>query len=201
MKLTNFGESYEMNSPSMVINLLPVPGAEWAGKVSIVCRESGLEAELRYHQRRTFFFGFGSTPGVIKGRIFHSKSLTTIYEIDGRWNKKVTIKDVHSGEVRVLYDAVENISRLKTPVVRNPHAVAVTESAAVWGKVSGEILRRNWGGAAKLKAAVEERERGKAATRTTWEPQFFHLRPKKEGGWSCRPKLAAVPAAPITADL
>ncbi|CAA6672161.1 unnamed protein product [Spirodela intermedia] len=91
VKLRSFGESYEMDAPSLVIKFLPVPSTEWGGNVSILCRETGLEADLCYY-RSHLFLGLAPPPA-----------------------PQVMLKDVHSGKVTVLYDAKECIFGLKTP--------------------------------------------------------------------------------------
>lgn len=89
MKLRSFGESYEMDAPSLVVKFLPVPSTEWGGNVSILCKESGLEADLCYY-RSHHFLGFGSSARAVKGKIFNSKTLMTIYEIYGRWDRSTS---------------------------------------------------------------------------------------------------------------
>ncbi|CAJ1941797.1 unnamed protein product [Sphenostylis stenocarpa] len=35
LKLHNHGETYEMNSPDLVIRMLPIPGTDWVGNLSL----------------------------------------------------------------------------------------------------------------------------------------------------------------------
>lgn len=86
LRLLSFGENYEMDSPNLLIRIVPVPSADWFGNVKIQCRDSGLEAELCYYKSRSFF-GFGGNSRSVKGKIFHSKSLKTIHEIEGQWDR------------------------------------------------------------------------------------------------------------------
>ena len=123
LNILRHGETYEMDVPALVIKLLPMPGSEWTGVVRILCNESGLEAELRYH-RSNSIFGLGGNSRAVKGRIFRSDTMETLREIDGFWDDKVTAKDVFSGNVSLLYDANEAISKLETPVLKDPKVVA-----------------------------------------------------------------------------
>lgn len=142
LRLLSFGENYEMDSPKLLIRILPSPSVDWVGTVKIQCKDSGLEAELHYYRSHSFF-GLGGNSRSVKGKIFHSKSLKTIYEIEGQWDRIISLKDVHSGEVRVLYDAKTAISKLKTPIVKDPKGLWSTESAVVWAEVSQAILNKD----------------------------------------------------------
>ncbi|KAG0479544.1 hypothetical protein HPP92_010402 [Vanilla planifolia] len=149
-----------MNAPDLFFDIIPVPGAHWGGKVSIRCKESGLEAELIFYKSQSFF-GFGGNSRAIKGKVFDSKTLKTMYEIEGQWDRTVLMKDVQSGDTVELYDAGEAISKLSTPLVKNPEAsnlkeMKPTESAMVWGEVSKAILLGNWDKAREEKRKVEE---------------------------------------------
>ncbi|CAA6675682.1 unnamed protein product [Spirodela intermedia] len=153
VKLRSFGESYEMDAPSLVIKFLPVPSSE----------ETRLEADLCYY-RSHLFLGFGSSSRAVKGKIFHSKTLMTIYDVYGCWDRQVMLKDVHSGKVTVLYDAKECIFGLKAATVWDPQSASEPRL--------GGPLRM---GATQLAA-------DKDATGATWIPRFFHLERTEEGG-------------------
>jgi hypothetical protein len=90
LKLLKRGETYVMNSPKLSIRFFPGPGAQWVGNVRIQCQETGLEAELCYRSN-SFLWRKGNHRS-IKGKIFESSSLKTLYEIDGHWDRYITIK-------------------------------------------------------------------------------------------------------------
>ncbi|KAK1290675.1 Oxysterol-binding protein-related protein 4C [Acorus calamus] len=198
LKLSKFGETYEMNSPNLLIRILPIPGIDWTGNVKIRCENSGLEADLCY--RGHSFLGFGGNHSV-NGKIIQSKSSKVFYEIQGHWDKFVTMKDMHSGDVTVLYDAKEVISKLKTPILKDAKGVSESESVVVWGGVSLGILSKDWERAREEKRSVEERERRLARERKSrgmvWSPKHFSLAHTKDGGWDCWPVEDSVPPAPI----
>ncbi|KAJ9162796.1 hypothetical protein P3X46_022540 [Hevea brasiliensis] len=197
LKLLNHGETYVMNSPSLLIRFLP-PGLDWVGNVKIHCQETGLEAELCY---LTNSFLGRRGPHSIRGRIYHSSSLETLYELEGHWNSIVTLKDINNGKETVIYNAKEVVSGLKTPIVKDPQGVLPSESAAVWSAVSEGILSKNWEKAREEKKAVEEKQRELVRDRNsrgqTWVPKYFNLSYNKEGGWDCFPTQKWVPPAPI----
>ncbi|KAL2928839.1 Oxysterol-binding protein-related protein 4C [Bienertia sinuspersici] len=86
LNLVKKGESYEMNSPKLLIRLLPKLGVEWVGNVRIKCQETSLEAELSF--KSGSFLGFGGGNRSIKGKIMDSSnSFKTLYEVHGQWDR------------------------------------------------------------------------------------------------------------------
>jgi hypothetical protein len=120
VRLLKFNETYEVDCPNLLIRLLPSPSVDWSGTVRIACKESGLEAELSYHRIHSFL-GIGGDTRCVKGKVFRSSSGSqeTVCEIDGHWDSTVSMKDVQSGEVSVLYDAKRAIADLATPEVKD----------------------------------------------------------------------------------
>ncbi|THG09653.1 hypothetical protein TEA_014597 [Camellia sinensis var. sinensis] len=199
LKLVNKGETYVMDHPNLLIRFLPVPGVHWVGKVRIHCQESGLEAELHlggssFISRRAYFRS-------IKGKVFMSSSMKTIYEINGHWDRVVTVKDVSNGKQTVIYDAKEALSGLKTPILKDPERLWASESSVVWAEVSKNILSKCWDKAREAKTAVEEKEREllreRMAKGEIWVPKHFTVSQSKESGWVCLPNQEWVPTAPI----
>ncbi|KAJ8620260.1 hypothetical protein MRB53_028789 [Persea americana] len=199
LKLLNFGEHYEMNAPRLLIRFFPVPRADWVGNVRIKCKNTGLEAELCY--KGNSMLRLGSSSKFVKGRIFDSLSMETIYDIEGHWDRIVTMKDVRSGKKMVLFNAKEAISKLDTPVLKDPKVLLPTESAFVWSEVNQGMLNKNWEKAKAAKKGIEERERKLARERKSigdsWVPKYFNLDYTKDGEWECTPKHKRVPPAPI----
>ncbi|EMS54727.1 hypothetical protein TRIUR3_16027 [Triticum urartu] len=156
VRLPKFNETYEMGCPNLLIRLLPGPSVEWSGTVRIVCKDSGLEAELSYH-RSNSFMGMGGDGRCVKGKVFRSSNpQDAVFEIDGYWDRTVSLKDVESGEVLVLYDANLSIANLITPEVKDEEGLSSTESAVVWSEVSEAILAKDWEKASEAKRKVEE---------------------------------------------
>ncbi|KAG6511759.1 oxysterol-binding protein-related protein 4B-like isoform X1 [Zingiber officinale] len=207
LKLLTFGENYEMDSPNLMIKLIPPTGADWIGNVRIRCKDSELEADLCYYKSHRFL-GFGGSSRFVKGTISHSNTSKTIYQIEGEWDRVVELKDVHSGEVMVLYDAKKAISQLNTPVLGVPQKVWNTESTKVWGELSQAILSKDWGKASEIKRRIEEHERKKQRERLSngkvWIPKHFsvpHSMADNNNEWECSPLEPLVPPAPIILPL
>ncbi|RZC56990.1 hypothetical protein C5167_015840, partial [Papaver somniferum] len=92
LNLLNHGENYVMNTPKLLIRFIPVPRTDWTGNTTIRCEESALLAELCFTGKS--FLGFGGNNRSVKGRIIDTSTSKTIYEVDGHWDRVVTIKDV-----------------------------------------------------------------------------------------------------------
>ncbi|GMJ07145.1 OSBP(oxysterol binding protein)-related protein 4C [Hibiscus trionum] len=199
LKLLSRGETYEMNSPNLLIRFLPLPGVDWAGNVRVRCKETGLEAELRYGPKS--FLGLRGSHRSVKGKIYETSTKRILFELNGHWDRKVTVKDNNSGKLRVIYNAEEVYSGLRTPVVKDLQGVEPTESVAVWSEVSEAIMSQNWEKAKEEKNAVEENQRlvsrEMGSEGKTWVPKHFSLSYSKEGGWECSPIQQWVPPAPI----
>lgn len=94
LKLLNHGETYEMNSPNLLIRSLPIPGTDWVGNVNIRCLETGLVAELTYKSKS--FLGRGANHRCIQGKIIDSSSSKVLYDLDGHWDRYLTLKSLSS---------------------------------------------------------------------------------------------------------
>ncbi|TVU05054.1 hypothetical protein EJB05_48202, partial [Eragrostis curvula] len=200
VKLPKFNETYEVDCPNLLIRLLPAPSVEWSGAVRVVCKSTGLEAELSYCRSRSFL-GIGGDPRCVKGRILRSASGDALCEIEGHWDRTVSLKDVKTGKVSVLYDAQRAIADLRTPVVQDQKGLSPSESAVVWGEVSEAILNKDWEKARQAKRQVEDTARRLAKERNergeVWMPKHFSLSQDKNGEWECCPLVESVPAAPV----
>ncbi|EOY32010.1 OSBP(oxysterol binding protein)-related protein 4B [Theobroma cacao] len=203
LKLLSRGETYEMNSPNLLIRFLPIPGVDWAGNVRIRCPESGLEAELRYGPKS--FLGLRGSHKSVKGKIYETSTRRTLFEVNGHWDRTVTMKDINSGKLSIIYNAKDVFSGLKTPVVNDLQGVRSSESAVVWSELSQAIMSQDWEKAKEAKNALEEKQRELLREReskgATWVPQHFCVTYSKDGGWDCSPTQQWVPPAPIVVPL
>ncbi|WCJ42264.1 Oxysterol-binding protein-related protein 4C [Euphorbia peplus] len=203
LKLLNHGETYVMNSPNLLIKFIP-PEVDWVGNVKIHCQETGLEAQLCFST--TSFFGKRG-PHSIKGNIFqssHNSPPKTLFHLSGNWTSIVTLKDTNNGQERVLYNAKEVLTDLKSPIVKDPQGVWESESGLVWGEVSEAILSHNWDKAAVEKRKIEEKQRELKRQRDSkgqiWVPKHFIVS-KNNGVWESSPISKSVPPAPLVVSL
>lgn len=198
LKLVNRQETYVMNSPKLVIRLVPFPGVDWVGNVTIKCQETDLQADL-YYKGTSFLSNKGKRS--IEGKIFVTSTSKTICEINGHWDRNVTIKDITTGKMNEIYNAKEALSGMKTPIVKDPKVIMPSESTVVWAEVSESILSKNWDKAKQAKTIIEEKEREFAKERKSkneiWVPKHFRVSYSKEFGWEATPKERWVQKAPI----
>ncbi|XP_047331492.1 oxysterol-binding protein-related protein 4B-like [Impatiens glandulifera] len=200
LQLVHRDETYIMSHPNLEFRFFPMAGVYWSGKFAVQCLQTDFECELSF-VRNPFFLGNKSNQSGIKGKIFVASSKKTLFEVNGHWDRTVTIKDITNGKVSIIYDAKQMLTKLKTPVVKNPKGVWDSESAVVWSKVSKGILNRNWEMAGEAKYEIEEKQREIAKERElkgeVWIPKYFNFSYTKEDGWTCSPKQESVPPAPI----
>lgn len=109
-------------------------------------------------------------------------------------------KNLKTGELQAIYNAKENISGLKPPVVKDMQEVMETESTMVWSEVSEGILKKDWERAGEAKRVVEEKQRDslkhREASGESWVPKHFSV--VKDGkDWDCSPRQPTVPRAPL----
>ncbi|CAA7060300.1 unnamed protein product [Microthlaspi erraticum] len=200
LKLLNRQETYNMDQPRLTVRFLPSPGIHLAGKVKIKCSETNLEAELHVNSD-SYIERLGSNNNrSIKGKIIESSSGNQLYDIFGHWDRTVMAKNVKTGDVEVIYDAKENITGLKPPIVKNLQEVMGSESALVWSEVSEGILKKDWKRAGEAKRLVEEKQREslkqREASGESWVPKHFSV--VKDGkDWDCSPLQPTVPRDPL----
>ncbi|XP_019087985.1 PREDICTED: oxysterol-binding protein-related protein 4B-like isoform X1 [Camelina sativa] len=200
MKLLNHKETYEMNQPRLIMRFLPTPGAHWTGKVKIKCPETDLEAEINLISDSFIERFRGNNNRSIKGKIFESSTGTQLYNIFGHWDRTVMAKNLKTGELEVIYNAEENITGLKPPIVKNLKEVMEYESAIIWSEVSEGILKKDWESAREAKCLVEAKQReslkNREASGELWVPKHFSV--VKDGNdWDLSPLQPTVPRGPL----
>ncbi|PWA39158.1 bifunctional polymyxin resistance protein, ArnA [Artemisia annua] len=79
--------------------------------------ESGPKAELCFEGKS--FLGRHINYRSIKGKIVSLSKIEKTYEINGHWDRNVTVKDTSNGKVTVIYSAKDVISALKTPIFKD----------------------------------------------------------------------------------
>lgn len=115
LNLLEKGESYVMNSPNLLIRLLPKFGVDWVGNVRIKCQETGLEAELSF--KSGSFLGFGGGNRSIKGKIMDaSNSLKTLYEIHGQWDRCLQFYSYFIDIFYIIYSYIRRYDTIEPSV-------------------------------------------------------------------------------------
>ncbi|CAN7071725.1 unnamed protein product [Brassica oleracea var. botrytis] len=117
MKLQSRKETYDMNQPRLVIRLVPVPRADWAGKMKIKCPETDLEAELHLVSDSFIERFRGNNNRAVKGKISESSSGSKLYDIFGNWDSQ---KDRVSATTFLMAEEEETRKNL---VIAKPFAL------------------------------------------------------------------------------
>ncbi|CAN8325952.1 unnamed protein product [Cochlearia groenlandica] len=199
LKLLSRKETYVMDQPKVIMRFFPA-GVHLTGKIKIKCLETNLEAELQFNSDSFMQILRGNNNRSIKGKIYESSSKNKLYDIFGHWDRQVMLENVKTYETEVIYNAMENISRLRSPIVKNLQEVMDSESALVWSEVSQGIMKKDWERAREAKKAVEEKQRElvkqREASGESWFPKHFYVvRDGKD--WDCSPLQPTVPRAPL----
>ncbi|KAH7443804.1 hypothetical protein KP509_02G051600 [Ceratopteris richardii] len=167
-------EAYEITCPKLLIRLFPVPGTEWVGTSTIKCVSTKLEANLLFKGKP--LFGLRGTAGHVSGKIYDVSTSSTLYEINGAWNKTITAKNLKTEESSLLYDAQAALSNLQPLVVQNK-GLDASESLVVWRSVMSGIVNWDWEAARQAKHEIEERQRDLEKKRKMdgklWRPRHF----------------------------
>ncbi|CAM6046000.1 unnamed protein product [Sphagnum compactum] len=198
LKLTEHHETYETSSPKLFIRFFPMPANEWLGNTTVRCIKSGLEASVSFKGRG--FFGFRGSSNRVSGKIWEISTKRVLYELNGSWDKVVTVKNKHSGEICNLYDAQDAIVDIHAPVVENMKGVSSMESVNVWSDltdalINGESAQAMRETKRRLEEMQRELEQKRHASGIVWTPK--HFRSTKEGNWVWHDEAAHVPCAPL----
>lgn len=197
--LDSFQEVYDTTSPKLLIRLFPAPGTEWVGSSTVKCGASRLEATLTFKGKH--LFGLRGTVGQVSGKVLDTSTGTTLYEINGAWNKTIAVKNMKTEESSVIFDAQVALTNLKGPTLRSKkEELEAMESLVVWRSVMGGIVKKEWEVARQAKIEVEERQRDLAKRRKAdgkvWLPRHF-VDVDGEDCWQWRHIGESVPRAAL----
>jgi len=172
-----FGENYKITFPSYYVKglVLGTLRMEIVGDIAIQCEKSGLELALSFKNKGWI----RGTNNSVEGKVRKIGSSTTLYKIEGRWDRSLTITDKKSGKTTPFFDVDAEKQRSFTPLVAEPEAQqAYFESRKVWTHVT-RALRSNSSteAATEAKNKLEDGQRAGKTERTEkgleWTPKIF----------------------------
>lgn len=178
----------------------------------VVCESTGVAAEIR-HGRGTRVHGrvfrfrrrpiepSGTVPSPTsepsEDAIFVSdegvvEETERLFDVSGRHDARVLVRDARSGESGVLYDA-SVAHAIETRCVASDEVVELSDddksSERTWGRVSSAMRSARWDAARREKREVEKRERVDRRNRrregVAWRPRLFE-RDDRAGTWRLR---------------
>ncbi|KAJ6261779.1 hypothetical protein Dda_2578 [Drechslerella dactyloides] len=167
------GEKYILNQPNIYVRgiLFGAMKYELGDHVYVKCPENNLVADIEFRVKG-FFMG---TYNAIQGAIKNEKTGEILYEITGKWNEEMYIKDEVTGRTELLFDATN--AKPSLPLVRPIAEQTEKESQLLWEPTIKALLRKDQDAATDEKIKVEEKQRSDTRKREAdgieWVPQLF----------------------------
>ncbi|KAG4305240.1 hypothetical protein PORY_001410 [Pneumocystis oryctolagi] len=170
----NRDEEYTLTQPNMYARgiLFGRLRFELGDHSYIKCQKNDLIADIEF-KTKGFISG---TYNVIVGKIKRESSGEVLYEVSGKWDEEMIIKNIKkTGESSILFDATD--STYTQPIVRPEYEQEDRESRKLWSKVIDAIIKNDQDTATEAKSAIEDLQREEQKTRDAngkkWVPRFF----------------------------
>ncbi|KAH3662577.1 hypothetical protein OGAPHI_005829 [Ogataea philodendri] len=162
-------EYYTMTQPNMYARGILFGGLkfELGDHLILQCPHNNLVADIEF---KTKGFISGSY-NVIEGEIKDSKTGHVLYELSGKWNEEMYIKDTKTGKKSLFFDC-EHSTPLK-PKVRDISEQGTYESRRLWNKVTTALARRDHTTATDEKFKIEEEQRTQQRKREEEGVDFY----------------------------
>lgn len=138
---------------------------------TVRCEKTDLVADIEFKTK-----GFiGGKYDIIHGSIKRESSGEKLYEIDGKWNEKMTIKNLKTKKTETFFDAT---NARETPITtKSVDQMAERESRKLWRETTDAIKARDQTTATNAKSFIEDGQRDEAKVRhekgQVWQPKFF----------------------------
>ena len=144
------------------------------------CPENGLAADLDFITKGWV----GGKYNAIGGTIRNEKSGEVLYELSGLWSGEMYIKDVKTGQKKLLFDATH--AKHSPPLTRPISEQAERESQRLWLSTVKAVHAKDHTKATDEKAKIEDRQREEAKHRDEhgeeWMPKLFRRVNAQPGG-------------------
>lgn len=135
------------------------------------CPENNLIADLEFKTKGWV----GGTYNAIGGVIKNDKTGEVLFELSGLWSGEMHIKDVKSGQKRLLFDATH--AKHAPPQTRPVEEQGERESQRLWLSTVKAVHAVDHETATTEKAKIEDRQREEAKRReemgVDWHPKLF----------------------------
>mmetsp|Transcript_46234 Transcript_46234/g.92429 ORF Transcript_46234/g.92429 Transcript_46234/m.92429 type:complete len:419 (+) Transcript_46234:212-1468(+) len=183
-----FGETYKITFPSYYVKglVLGTLRMEIVGDIAISCEKTGLELALSFKNKGWI----RGTNNSVEGKVKQIGSSTTLYKIEGRWDRVLNITDKKSGKTTPFFEVDAEKQRSFTPLVAEPDAQQkYFESRRVWQHVTRALRSNNTDAATEAKNKLEDGQRAGKTERTDkgleWTPKLFSAvaSPQNDPSW------------------
>ncbi|ABN68302.2 Oxysterol binding protein-like protein OBPa [Scheffersomyces stipitis CBS 6054] len=171
-------ELYIMNQPNVYVRgiLFGKMKTELGDHMYIKCPKTGYEADIEFKTKGFISGTYDAIEGVIK----NTKKSETLFEISGKWNEVMEIKNIKTNKKEVFYDTKKTVTH--RPKVRPLEEQWDYESRKLWKPTIDALSRRDHETATEEKYKVENEQRTLAKKRiedgVEFHPKFF--RPVKD---------------------
>ncbi|RLV95133.1 Oxysterol-binding protein-like protein OBPalpha [Spathaspora sp. JA1] len=162
-------EVYVMNQPNVYCRgiLFGTMKTELGDHMNIKCKKTGYEAQIEF-KTKGFISG---TYDAIEGFIKNSKTSEPLYQVFGKWNDVMEIRDLKTGKKEVLFDT--NKSSTLKPKVRSLDEQWEFESRKLWKSTIDALAKRDHNLATEEKFKVENEQRERAKKRVEDGVEFY----------------------------
>lgn len=166
-------EVYTLTQPNMYARgiLFGKLKFELGDHMIVQCKHTHLEADIEF-KTKGFIYG---TYNAIHGIIRNTETNEKLYELTGKWNEQMYIKNLETEEKTLFWDC-DNANPLK-PEVRDLGEQGKHESRKLWKKVTDALAKRDHKVATDEKFKIEEEQREEATKRAEdgveFHPKLF----------------------------
>lgn len=166
-------EEYEFTQPNVYARGILIGSLKYElGDISTIkCEANDLIANIEF-KTKGFISG---TYNAIGGEIKQASTGKVLYEVSGKWNEVMEIKNVTTGKKSVLFDTTK--ADTLPPSVRPISEQGPLESRKLWEKVTNALGKRDHTTATDEKFFIEDRQRKETKKRedagVTWHPKLF----------------------------
>ncbi|ANB12852.1 oxysterol-binding protein related protein OSH7 [Sugiyamaella lignohabitans] len=166
-------EEYEITQPNMYARgvLIGTLKFELGDFAVIKCKDNDLICNIEF-KTKGFISG---TYNAIHGEIKKISTGKVLYEITGKWNEVLEIKNLSTGHKSVFFDAAT--AKKSPPKVRPIAEQGPLESRRLWEKVTNALGARDHTVATDEKFFIEDRQRAEARKReedgVEFHPKLF----------------------------
>ncbi|KAI9894297.1 MAG: hypothetical protein M1814_004151 [Vezdaea aestivalis] len=167
------GERYTLTQPNMYARgiLWGTMKYELGDHSFVKCPENDLVADIEFKTKGWV----GGTYNAIGGFIKKESTQEHLYELSGKWNGEMFVKDLITGQRELLFDATH--AQPSPPHVRPMDELGERESPKLWSKCVAALIDRNHDVATDEKTRIEDMQRAEAAKRAEtgeeWHPKLF----------------------------
>lgn len=138
---------------------------------TIRCEKTGYVADIEFKTKGFIGGKYDQIHGVIKNESTNEK----LYEIEGKWNEKMTLKNLKTKKTEIFFDATD---AKETPIsTKDVSSMGERESRKLWKETTDAIKARDQQSATNAKSLIEDGQRDEAKAREergeAWKPKFF----------------------------